>query len=146
MRLLIAAVLFVFMAGSSFGQEIPGSDVPAPVYDKFEASYGKVVGQVWYKNDKGYKVKFENQGKKLKVHYDQNGTWLKTYTQITQAELPQTVQTSVANNSGEYSIKKAFKVDYPSKEVMYKVKFKVPGQKDLKKVLFEADGSFAAKK
>ncbi|HRP55055.1 PepSY-like domain-containing protein [Agriterribacter sp.] len=103
--------IFIIAAGillasvNSFGQDIPQSQVPSLVLNKFKQSFPRAYDVEWEIKNKQYCVEFETKSSKdHEAWYDDSGTLLKHKEDISKKKLPAGVRSAIKNNFSGYRI------------------------------------------
>lgn len=124
-------------------QDIPQSQVPAPVVNGFQQQFKNTTDVKWEKKKDHYEVKFEINKINHKAKIDAAGKIVKHDTDIKHTELPAAIQKTIAAQFAGYTIKDPEKVEEGGK-VTYKVELKK--DKDEKKLIFGTDGTVISNK
>lgn len=134
--LLLALTGFLFL--SVHAQNLQESKVPAAVKSAFMKAHPNMKGE-WEKEGGDYEVNFKMDGKSMSSVINKAGAILSTETELTPNELPQSVQTYLAQHYKGAKIKGAAKIIKDNGEVCYEAG--VNG----KEFLFDSNGKMLKK-
>lgn len=81
----------MLLANVSIGQVI---NIPDKAKKSFAEKYPKASDVDWTNNVSNYTAKFKMKGKAYEAHYNMDGTWDNTETQIDKSDLPKAVNSS----------------------------------------------------
>ena len=146
--LIIAFCLLIAQFGYAQGKKKkPQPKVPPVVLQAFNTKYPELKPKDWdWEAEKEiYEADFMQDGKEREATFTVGGKWVKTKTDITQAELPAAV--SKAATTGEMSawtITDLSQVESADKGMYYKLRFK-KGQEQ-KSLKFDTNGNQLEKK
>ncbi len=138
-KLLIFAVaaLFVLEFSSCKGKE--KVKVPEKVKTAFENKFPGAGDVEWEQEKQGiWEVEFEIKDTDMEALFDNNGTWLKTETEIEIKELPEAVVNSAKKKFAGYEIYGAEIIETPE-QTTYEVKIK-NGSGEKMYVVFDKTG------
>jgi hypothetical protein len=124
-RLLIVAVaaLFVLEFSSCKGGK-EKVKVPEKVKTAFENNFSNTGDVEWEKEKPNiWEVNFEIDDVDMEALFDNNGTWLKTETEIAVSDVPEVVINSAKKKFSDYEIYGAERIETPE-QVTFKVKIK----------------------
>ncbi len=124
-------------------QDIPQTQVPAPVLNTFQQQYKNTTNVKWEKKKESYEVKFEAGKTKHKLKIDASGKVIKHDEDIKHTDLPAAIQKQISAQFAGYKIKDPEKIEEGGK-ITYKVELKKDN--DTKKVHFNTDGTVISNK
>lgn len=135
---LATVALTVLGAFTVFAQDINPNDVPVNLKQNFKQNYPQASDIEWEMNGQAYKVEFDANRQEHEIWYATDGNITKTEQEMTEADLPQTIKTVIADNYLGY------KVDSVEKTIenggtTYKVELE-KGWNDEKEVVFDENG------
>lgn len=103
----LGAALGLFVVSLSFGQDIPQSEVPSLVVNRFQQDYPEAKDIDWEFEDGQYEVEFEIgwKGKDHEIWYDETGEILRHKEDISKGDLPTKVTKKLNADFKKYRIK-----------------------------------------
>lgn len=141
--ILIVAVVCTCFANTSFGQDIPQSNVPSVIVNSFQKAYPNAADVEWEMKKDLYKVDFEiGAGIDHSLWYDNTGKLIKHKEAITKGSLPQAVLDKIKTDFPGHRIEDVSKITKGDK-VTYKMELK--SAKEEWKATFDATGTLIKK-
>jgi len=134
-NILILATILVIAGLSSCTQKLKESQVPAVAKATFEKEYPNTKGS-WDKEDEGYEVEFEKDGKEMSLIIDETGKILETETMIAVNELPASILDYMNTHYKGMKVEEAAKIIKANGDINYEAETK---EKD---VVFDSNGNF----
>jgi len=134
-NILILATILVIAGLSSCTQKLKESQVPAVAKATFEKEYPNTKGS-WDKEDEGYEVEFEKDGKEMSLIIDETGKILETETMIAVNELPASILDYMNTHYKGMKVEEAARIVKANGDINYEAEIK---EKD---VVFDANGNF----
>jgi hypothetical protein len=138
-KLVLTLALGFGMSTAVFAQD----NVPQHVKNSFNNTYAQANDVEWKAKDDSYHAKFEMNGNKHWIMYNEDGSIEKQGREISTAELPQGVTRAINQQYANRTIEKAKTVEKDGK-TMYMAKLE--GDDEDLKVVFNADGSVVKEK
>lgn len=132
--------VFFLGTGMIFAQDIPESQVPSVVLNKFKAEFPKAKDVEWEMKGSEYNVEFEiGWFTDYEAWFSGTGQLLRYTEEISNGDLPTAVKDAIKNQHDGYRIDDAKKIVENGTE-----KFLVEIEKgnDERKLLFSGDGKF----
>lgn len=128
-------LVFMIMASAFICSYSIAGSPPAVVENAFKAKFPSATKVVWEKEgSSNWEVEFMHQGGKTSAEYNDEGTWLKTKSEIGITDLPSNVTAAVKTKFPKWIITKAEKTESLKNGLTYEV--------DLKKGLERKDADF----
>ena len=128
-------LVFMIMASALICSYSFAGSPPAVVENAFKAKFPSATKVVWEKEGSSkWEVEFVHQGGKSSAEYTDEGTWLKTKSDIGITDLPTNVTAAVKAKYPKWTITKAEKTESLKHGLTYEV--------DLKKGLDRMDAEF----
>lgn len=143
MKKLSILLLLAAMSSVSFAQDIAQKDVPAVVLNAFQQKFPNQTDVDWEFKHNLYEAEFEIKNMDHDVYIDSTGKIVKYKKEITSAELPAAVTSSIQKNFVGYTIDDVKKTEEASAHT-YKVELK-KGLEE-RKVVFGVDGKIIENK
>ncbi len=140
--LLVFGFFFNQLSFAQSAKKKPQPKVPAVVTEAFTAKYPamKVTKWDWEAQKETYEAKFMDGEKKREATFSPDGKWVKTKTDITQAELPAAVAKGAsAGDLSAWTMIDFSQVESPDKGTYYKIRFKKGAEE--KSLKFDANGN-----
>lgn len=109
-KLLFVSTLLLAGSIASAQSTVAKKDVPAAVVKSYLSQNSKgAQDSVWSKETiTVYRVHYIDDGKRYESQYFSDGRWIKTFTEITQAELPPNIISQLPDLYPGSSIKRAY--------------------------------------
>lgn len=107
-KLLIAGILLSVV--TSFAQELPESQVPAPVVAAFKKDFPQATETKWEKKADAHTVKFKVDGIEHKGWLDSNGRLVRHKIDIRESELPAAVTETLKKEYSNFKISGVYKM------------------------------------
>ena len=104
MKTLKILAITLFATSVAMAQDLNSSDVPGTLKDAFSKEYSKATDVEWEKEMDNYKVEFDLNRQDNEVWYNASGSVLKKEQEITEAELPQAINTAIKSNYAGYRV------------------------------------------
>lgn len=95
-------------------QSSPNQQIPAEIKAAFFAKYKSAQEVQWVIKDDRYKINFELQGKGMFAYLDRRGNWIKSFTKVSQAELPAAIVEYLEVHYQGYQLSKCYLKDTPA--------------------------------
>lgn len=142
--ILIASASLLLTANAAFAQDIPVSQVPSVVSNKFQQTFPKASDVEWELEGEKYKVEFETgiPSYDHDVWFDQSGKIIRHKEEISKKELPEKVQAKIRSDFDGYRVDDATKIVDDGK-TSYTLELKSAAEEW--KVAFDADGNVLSK-
>ena len=134
-KIMLMAVLAVFIAFSASAQKLKESDVPATVKASFAKQFPGVTAK-WEKEDGKYEANFKQGSNIMSAMFESIGIFLESEVDIKIADLPATVLAYVKEHYKGKTIKEGAKITKANGTVNYEAEV------DGKDVIFDANGKF----
>ena len=131
----ILAIIVSIGCLSACKQKLRESQVPVAVKATFEKEYPNIKG-TWDKEDEGYEVEFEKDGKEISLIIDETGKILETESMIAVKELPAAILDYMNTHYKGMKVEEAAKIVTANGDINYEAEIK---EKD---VVFDANGNF----
>ncbi|APQ17282.1 PepSY-like domain-containing protein [Maribacter hydrothermalis] len=135
---LATVALTVLGAFTVFAQDINPNDVPVNLKQNFKQNYPQASDIEWEMNGQAYKVEFDANRQEYEIWYATDGNITKTEQEMTEADLPQTIKTVIADNYLGYKVDSVEKT-IENGDITYKVELE-KGWNDEKEVVFDENG------
>lgn len=113
--------------------------VPDVVVRSFQAAYPEVEGATWKHDEEGFEAEWKVDGMERAVVYDDKGTVLITEEQVTEAQMPGSIQPFLAEKHPGLAIVKVGK-ETKSGTTTYEVELDNGGQE--LELIFDLDGNY----
>ncbi len=136
-------LLLALSAATVFAQDLPATQVPAPVTSALTKTYPKAEHTKWKLKDDVYHADFKIAKDKYDVWFDKAGTITKRKYEISSKELPAAVQATLTKEYSGYTVHDVVKTEAKGKST-YKVELKKTGEE--RKLTFGEDGKIVEKK
>jgi hypothetical protein len=143
MKKLTLFFLLTFSAAVMFAQDLPATQVPAPVASALTKAYPKAEHTKWKLKDDVYHADFKIAKDKYDVWFDKAGTITKRKYEISNKDLPAAVQATLTKEYSAYTVHDAEKTEAKGVST-YKVELKKAGEE--RKITFGEDGKVVEKK
>jgi hypothetical protein len=138
-KLLIIVVAVLYVLEFTACKEKEKVKVPGKVKTAFENKFPGAGDVEWSKEKSNiWEVDFETEEVDMEALFDNNGTWLKTETEIEIKDIPQAVLTSVKKKFAGYTVYGAELIETPAQKT-YEVKIK-NGSGEKMYVVFDKSG------
>ena len=112
-----------------FDDDIPRRYLPQVIIGSFEQKYPKTMAS--WENERGMlKAEFRKNGKEVDAWFDNNGTWVRSVTDLTVRDLPDAVVSIVRATYPDYYIDDVDLIETPS-ERYYLVEIEKRGFMDM---------------
>lgn len=124
-KMSMSLIVLLLTGCLAIAQDIPQSQVPSIIVNKFQQDYPKAHDIDWEMDGENYEVEFE-LGLLQKDHeilYSPSGEILRHKQEITKSDLPEKVKNVLKNDYSGYRIKDVDKIEMDGK-VIYKLEAK----------------------
>lgn len=118
-------------------------EVPDEVLATFEEMYPNAINATWEEEDTQYTVNFEMDGSTIIAVYSEDGSWLKSETDIEFDDLPTAAQAYIKDEFVVELYHSIVKLEVPE-ETLYHVSLET--ETELVKLTFDEDGNVLEKK
>ncbi|NML64434.1 hypothetical protein HHL22_04370 [Hymenobacter sp. RP-2-7] len=142
-KLLISAALLVLAAGAAQAQKMTAAQVPAATKAAFKTKFPTVQRNTWEKEGPAYEAGFSMNGKTMSAVITADGKLQETETDMTSAQLPAAVRTTLARDYKAYQVHEAATIVRADGTTVYEAKVAKGGKKQ--DVLFTTNGKVAPK-
>lgn len=138
---VLTLLIFAFSCTEKKIEDMPETTDTTSIMDNVNAAfaekYPNATDVEWKQEENGWEVEFKLDGVKHDTDYDENGDWVKTEHEISEAELPEMIQNTI---DGEYTVYVIMGVEkYDSREgAYYEVKLRKGG--DIEEAKFYPNG------
>ncbi len=141
---LVGALAFAPFANTVFAQDIPQSQVPSVIVNRFQQTFPKAHDVEWEIKGDQYKVEFETGllGTDHDVWFDKAGKLVKHKQDISKTDLPPKVRARINADFKSYRIDDVNKITEGGKEV-YTLELEHAGEEG--KVAVDANGTVLSK-
>ncbi len=93
----------------------PSTDeIPSNIQASFQAKYREAVNVHWVIKEDRYKIRFEQGGEEMFAYYDRRGHWIKSFTKLTQKELPKAISQYLDSQYNSHELAKFYLKDTPN--------------------------------
>ncbi len=123
----------------SCAQDIPSSEVPSVILNKFQQDYTNATHVEWEKKMNNYEVEFEIGRTDHEIIYSAGGELIRHEEDLSANELPSAVSQTVKNDYAGYHVDDVDKITDES-GTYYIVELEASGKSDLK-VFINTDGT-----
>jgi|SRR3954464_5136882 hypothetical protein len=121
MKRTILLPLALFSCMHVYAQKTSVDNVPAPVVEKFKATYPTAEKVQWELDEEEFFAGFVLNKKEKSAHYAADGKWLRTETPVKILDIPKVVKQTAYKNFKNYSIVEPVKVETDGKGNYYKM-------------------------
>lgn len=120
--LLLAFAVFAFACSEKEHEhDMPETEevsrTPENIVATFEAKYPKATDVEWEKDGEKWEVEFELDGVEYEAEFDEKGEWIKTEHEVSESEIPDSIQNTLDGEYTDYAIVGVEK--YDSREGAY---------------------------
>lgn len=141
--ILITSFTFIYFANTTFGQDIPQSQVPSVIVNNFQQAFPKAYDVEWELKGETYKVEFETgSGSDHDAWYDKTGKLIRHKEEISKSDLPQKVLDKIAAEFSGYRADDVKKIT-EGKKTIYTLELKTLTEEW--KVTFDSNGTILNK-
>lgn len=137
-RNIITAAFTLLGAFSIFAQDMNPDNVPSNLKQNFQKSFPQATDVEWEMDGQSYKVEFDMNRNEHEIWYATDGTTTRTEQELTEAELPQTIKTTISGNYAGYKVDSIEKTTVNGNST-YEVELE-KGWNNEKDVVFNEDG------
>jgi len=90
------------------------SEIPNDILQSFERKYKGARKVEWTIKEDRYKINFIFKGSEMFTYLDRHGLWMKSFTKLSQEELPEQVVSYLESQYQDYQLTKYYLKDTPS--------------------------------
>lgn len=142
MKTIMLFCLALLSFVNTYGQDIPQSQVPASIVEKFQKAFPKALDLEWEMDGAMYKAEFEIGLLDHEVWYDSNAKVVRHKEDISQTDIPASIRTKINNDFAAYKIDDSKKIS-SDEGTNYFVELKKSGEEW--DILFDAAGNIVSK-
>lgn len=142
--ILTGSFALAAFANTTFGQEIPQSQVPSLIVNNFQQTFTKAIDVEWELKGDLYEVEFETGllGTDHEAWYDKAGKLIKHKEEVAKSDLPQKVSAKINSDFSAYRVDDVKKITENDK-VTYTLELK--SYTEEWKVAFDTEGTILSK-
>lgn len=143
MKMIYLSVLVLGLSQAACTQDIPASKVPSVVVNSIQVKFPGATGIEWEKKKNNYEAAFDINSVEHNVIIDASGNLLQHKLEISNSEVPITIQQAIQSANPGYKIDEAYLIDKNGEHV-YKLELESHGKKDIK-VFYTSNGILISK-